>query len=50
MVKSTKMKKYKTMFNQSGSKKSHRPNLIYRFTVLDSPEINAFATGMSSEE
>ena len=22
---------------------SHRPNLIYRFTVLDSPDINAFA-------
>ncbi len=23
--------------------KSHRPNLVYRFTVLDSPEVNAFA-------
>lgn len=22
---------------------SHRPNLVYRFTVLDSPEVNAFA-------
>ncbi|MDH5594687.1 MAG: M48 family metalloprotease, partial [Gammaproteobacteria bacterium] len=25
------------------AQKSHRSNLIYRFTVLDSPEVNAFA-------
>ena len=25
------------------TKRSHRPNLIYRFTVLDNPAVNAFA-------
>jgi len=25
------------------ARNSHRPNLVYRFTVLDSPEVNAFA-------
>ena len=28
---------------ESLAAKSHRPNLIYRFTILDSPDINAFA-------
>src|SRR3989338_8243580 len=28
---------------QKLAKKSHRPGLQYRFTVLDTPEINAFA-------
>ena len=34
---------YVQRIGDSLSKKSHRPNLFYRFTVLDSPDINAFA-------
>lgn len=34
---------YVNSVGQKIAKKSHRPNLTYRFTVLDSPEINAFA-------
>ncbi|MDO8811822.1 MAG: M48 family metalloprotease [Gallionella sp.] len=34
---------YVNGIGQKLAKKSHRPNLQYRFTVLDSPEINAFA-------
>ena len=38
-----KIQNYVQSIGESLAKKSHRPNLIYRFTVLDSPEINAFA-------
>ena len=38
-----KIQSYVQSIGESLAKKSHRPNLIYRFTVLDSPEINAFA-------
>jgi len=34
---------YVQKIGDSLSIKSHRPNLFYRFTVLDSPDINAFA-------
>ena len=34
---------YVQSIGESLAVKSHRPNLIYRFTVLDSPDINAFA-------
>ena len=34
---------YVQKIGDSLSAKSHRPNLFYRFTVLDSPDINAFA-------
>ena len=34
---------YVQRIGDSLSKKSHRPNLFYRFTILDSPDINAFA-------
>ena len=34
---------YVQRIGDSLSIKSHRPNLFYRFTVLDSPDINAFA-------
>ncbi len=34
---------YVNSVGQKLAKKSHRPNLEYHFTVLDSPEINAFA-------
>ena len=34
---------YVQRIGDSLSTKSHRPNLFYRFTVLDSPDINAFA-------
>ena len=34
---------YVQEIGDSLSIKSHRPNLFYRFTVLDSPDINAFA-------
>ena len=34
---------YVQSVGDSLAKKSHRPNLIYRFTVLDSPDVNAFA-------
>ena len=34
---------YVQAIGESLAAKSHRPNLIYRFTILDSPDINAFA-------
>ena len=34
---------YVDRIGQKLAKQSHRPNLQYRFTVLDTPEINAFA-------
>jgi predicted Zn-dependent protease len=34
---------YVEAIGQKLAKASHRPNLSYRFTVVDSPEINAFA-------
>ena len=34
---------YVQSIGESLAANSHRPNLIYRFTVLDSPDINAFA-------
>ena len=34
---------YVQSIGESLASKSHRPNLIYRFTVLDSSDINAFA-------
>ena len=34
---------YVQRIGDSLSTQSHRPNLFYRFTVLDSPDINAFA-------
>ena len=39
----TELQAYVQRIGDSLSKKSHRPNLFYRFTVLDSPDINAFA-------
>ena len=38
-----KVKNYVQLVGDSLSEISHRPNLIYRFTVLDSPDVNAFA-------
>ncbi len=37
------LQEYVQSIGDSLSTKSHRPNLFYRFTVLDSPDINAFA-------
>lgn len=37
------LQNYVQRIGDSLSIKSHRPNLFYRFTVLDSPDINAFA-------
>ena len=37
------LQNYVQEIGESLAEKSHRPNLIYRFTVLDSPDINAFA-------
>ena len=37
------LQEYVQKIGDSLSIKSHRPNLFYRFTVLDSPDINAFA-------
>ena len=34
---------YVQSIGESLAAKSHRPNLVYRFTVIDSPDINAFA-------
>tara|TARA_Y100001970_G_scaffold197694_1_gene240482 strand:- start:23 stop:1447 length:1425 start_codon:yes stop_codon:yes gene_type:complete len=39
----TELQDYVQRIGDSLSSKSHRPNLFYRFTVLDSPDINAFA-------
>ena len=38
-----KIQDYVQSIGESLAKTSHRSNLIYRFTVLDSPEVNAFA-------
>ncbi len=38
-----KIQNYVQSIGESLAKISHRPNLIYRFVVLDSPEVNAFA-------
>ena len=38
-----KIQNYVQSIGDSLAKTSHRANLIYRFTVLDSPEVNAFA-------
>lgn len=40
---STALQSYVNRVGQEVAKHSHRPNLNYHFTVLDSPEINAFA-------
>ncbi|MDD5058713.1 MAG: M48 family metalloprotease [Sideroxydans sp.] len=37
------LQKYVNDVGQKIARQSHRPNLNYHFTVLDSPEINAFA-------
>jgi len=37
------LQNYVQKVGDSLSTKSHRPNLFYRFTVLDSPDVNAFA-------
>ncbi len=37
------LQEYVNRVGQKLAKNSHRPNLEYHFTVLDSPEINAFA-------
>jgi predicted Zn-dependent protease len=37
------LQNYVQSIGESLALKSHRPNLVYRFTVLDSPDINAFA-------
>jgi predicted Zn-dependent protease len=37
------LQNYVQKVGDSLSIKSHRPNLFYRFTVLDSPDVNAFA-------
>jgi predicted Zn-dependent protease len=37
------LQRYVNDVGQKIAKRSHRPNLVYHFTVLDTPEINAFA-------
>ena len=37
------LQQYVNQVGQRLAAKSHRPNLDYHFTVVDSPEINAFA-------
>ncbi len=37
------LQSYVNRVGQKVAERSHRPNLHYRFTVLDTPEINAFA-------
>ena len=37
------LQNYVQKVGDSLSIKSHRPNLFYRFTVLDSPDVNAYA-------
>ena len=39
----SRIQNYVQSIGDSLAKTSHRSNLIYRFTVLDSPEVNAFA-------
>ncbi len=43
VYKDQELQEYVQSIGESLAIKSHRPNLIYRFTVLDSPDINAFA-------
>ena len=43
VYKSEALQEYVNSVGQQIAKKSHRPNLRYRFTVLDTPEVNAFA-------
>jgi predicted Zn-dependent protease len=38
-----KLQAYVQKVGERLAAKSHRPNLIFRFTVLDSPDVNAFA-------
>ena len=38
-----KVQEYVQNIGDSLAKKSHRPELVYRFIVLDSPDVNAFA-------
>src|SRR5687768_18398273 len=40
-----RIQQYVTEIGQRAAKVSHRPELQYTFTVLDSEEINAFTTG-----
>jgi predicted Zn-dependent protease len=40
-----RLQAYVNDVGQRSAKQSHRPNLTYTFTVLDSEEINAFTTG-----
>jgi len=41
--KDDKLARYVQRVGEEVAKNSHRSNLIYRFTILDSPEVNAFA-------
>ncbi|MDE2310199.1 MAG: M48 family metalloprotease, partial [Betaproteobacteria bacterium] len=43
VYKSAALQEYVNSVGQQIAKKSHRPNLQYHFTVLDTPEVNAFA-------
>ena len=38
-----KLQAYVQQVGERVAARSHRPNLIYRFTVLDAPDVNAFA-------
>lgn len=39
----SELQAYVSRIGKQLAAQSHRPNLVYRFTVLDSPEVNAFA-------
>ncbi len=39
----SELQAYVTRIGKKLAAQSHRPNLVYRFTVLDSPQVNAFA-------
>lgn len=43
VYKSEALQEYVNSVGQEIAKKSHRPNIGYHFTVLDAPEVNAFA-------
>lgn len=43
VYKSNTLQEYVNSVGQQIAKNSHRPNLQYHFTVLDTPEVNAFA-------
>ena len=43
LYKDIDLQAYVQRIGDSLASKSHRPNLFYRFTILDSPDINAFA-------